>query len=95
MNDRILLTQYWSHEQFFYQCYDAQVQTTKKALNRAIRTYRKQTTDGNKQSMLEVAEIDATTCNTVKNPYWNTWITEANDEISPTQRWRKIKNVTM
>ena len=83
-----------SRKKRMYWCYDPKVQTTKRALNRATRRFRKQKTDGNKQTMLEAAEIYATTCNTVKNTYWNTWITEANDEISPTQLWRKIKNAT-
>ena len=77
-----------------YWCYDPKVETTKRALNRATRRYRKRKSDDNKQTMLEAAETHATTCNTVKNSYWNTWITEANGEISLTQLWRKIKNAT-
>ena len=30
----------------------------------------------------------------MKNAYWRAWITEANDKISPTQLWGKIKNDT-
>ena len=44
--------------------------------------------------MREVEEAYAITCNTPKNSHWNHWVSEANDCISPTQLWRKIKIAT-
>ena len=44
--------------------------------------------------MREAEEAYAITCNTAKSSHWNQWVSEANDCISPTQLWRKIKKAT-
>ena len=74
-----------------YWCYDPIIQTAKLLLNRDIRRYKKEKSDSNKQSMREAEEAYAITYNTAKNSHWNQWVSEANDCISPTQLWRKIK----
>ena len=77
-----------------YWCYDPSVQAAKRLLNRAIKRFRARKDDNNKQAMHEAGETYETACNLAKNTYWNKWITEVNDCITPKQLWRKIKRST-
>ena len=67
------------------------MQAAKRPLKRSIKRFRKNKNDPNKCQMLEDSGVYATACNTAKNAYWNTWITEVNDCITPKQLWRKIR----
>ena len=52
----------------------------------------KKKNDPNKLQMLEDSEVYATACNTAKNAYWNKWITEVNDCITPKLLWGESGN---
>ena len=77
-----------------YWCHDPIVQTAKRMYNRSIKRYKKHKSDTNKQIMQESGDTYAHACNIAKNAYWNKWVTESNDCISPKQLWRKIRRAT-
>ena len=64
-----------------YWCYYPIVQTAKLLLNRAIRRYKKEKNDSNKQSMRKAEEASAITCNTAKNSHWNKWVSEIMKQV--------------
>ena len=92
-NDHIPKTS--SHRiQRMYWCYDPEVKSAKRQLNNATKHFRKSKNVYNKRVMQEAAEHYASLCNTVKNNYWNEWITDANNCVSAKQLWQKIKKAT-